>query len=151
MKVSAFEVYCGEFIGCDRDAGRVAAAVESRADLQSCFGRRVGDEIDDDLVADQWLAAPVLCDVAEHSVFDLVPLAGARREVADVDGQAQLGCQVLQGYLPEPVGAQWELRWALSRTDQYLGQYGCRRADTRRPTFPRGDRPSGCSWNENRQ
>src|SRR5450756_2806096 len=102
MKVSAFQVYRNEFVGCDRDAGRVAAAVESRAYLQPCLGRRVGDEIDDDLVADQWLAAPVLCDVAEHAVFDLVPLAGAGREVADVDGQAQLGRQVLQGYLPEP-------------------------------------------------
>ena len=37
-----------------------APALENRAYLQSCLGRRVGDEIDDDLVADQWLAAPVL-------------------------------------------------------------------------------------------
>lgn len=42
-----------------------APALKSRAYLQSCLGRRVGDEINDDLVADQWLAAPALCDVAE--------------------------------------------------------------------------------------
>ena len=31
------------------------------------------------------LASPVLGDVAEHPVLDLVPLARARREVADGD------------------------------------------------------------------
>jgi len=42
----------------------------------------VGDEIDDDLVADQWLAAPVLCDVAEHAVFDLIRIISAGQTVS---------------------------------------------------------------------
>jgi hypothetical protein len=35
----------------------------------------------DGFVVDQRTAAPVLSDVAEHAVLDLVPLRGARREM----------------------------------------------------------------------
>jgi hypothetical protein len=45
-------------------------------------------------MTDQRLAAPVLGDVRKHAVLDLVPFAGAGREVADVNAQTQLGCQV---------------------------------------------------------
>ena len=38
----------------------------------------------DGLVADQRMAAPVLGDEAEQPMLDLVPLAGARREMADL-------------------------------------------------------------------
>ena len=44
-----------------------------------------GDEVDNDLVADEWLATPVLADKGEQTVFYLVPLAGTWREVADRD------------------------------------------------------------------
>src|SRR6266567_8419460 len=42
-----------------------------------------GDEVDDDLMTDQRLAAPILANEREQSVFNLVPLAGARRKVAN--------------------------------------------------------------------
>ena len=55
-------------------------------------------------MADEWFASPVLGDVAEESVLDLVPFAGARREVAHGDTQPRLISEVLQGdvfaYLP---------------------------------------------------
>ena len=35
------------------------------------------DQVDDDLMTDQRLAAPVLSDEGEETVFDLVPFAGA--------------------------------------------------------------------------
>ena len=50
---------------------------------------RAGDQIDDDFVTHQGSPAPVLGDVAEHPVLDLVPLARSRREVAHMDGQSQ--------------------------------------------------------------
>ena len=59
-----------------------------------------GDEIDDDLVADQWLAAPVLADKREKTVFDLVPLAGTWREMTDRDLQSGFVCQLLQFPFP---------------------------------------------------
>ena len=34
---------------------------------------------------DEWPTSPVGGDVAEHAMFNLVPFAGARREVADLD------------------------------------------------------------------
>ena len=45
--------------------------------------------------ADQRSPSPVLGDVAEHLVLDLVPLARPGREVAHRDPQAELGGQVL--------------------------------------------------------
>ena len=39
--------------------------------------------MDDDLMTNQRLAPPVLADEGEQAVFDLVPFAGARWEVAD--------------------------------------------------------------------
>src|SRR5271165_258399 len=41
-----------------------------------------------DAIADEWLGAPVVADEGEEAVLDLVPLAGARRQVADRDVEA---------------------------------------------------------------
>src|SRR5437016_9728261 len=53
------------------------------------------------LAAEQGSAAPVVGDVAEHAVLDLVPLARAGREVTDLHGQTQLVGQVLQLQSPQ--------------------------------------------------
>ena len=57
--------------------------------------------MDDGLVADEWLAAPVLCDEREQAMLDPVPLAGARRQMTDRDGNAEFVGQVLQLALPK--------------------------------------------------
>jgi len=46
----------------------------------------VGDQIDDHLAAHQRAAAPVLGGVANHAMFDLIPLADAAREMTNVVG-----------------------------------------------------------------
>src|SRR3990172_7676844 len=56
-------------------------------------------------MAHQRPTAPVLSDMAKHAMLDLVPLAGPRRKVADLQGQAQCIRQVLQGNFPQPVAA----------------------------------------------
>ena len=38
-------------------------------------------------MAEQWPAAPVGSDEREEAVLDLVPFAGAGRQVTDADGQ----------------------------------------------------------------
>ena len=48
----------------------------------------VADEFNNNGEAFEGLAAPVLSDVAEHTVFDLVPLAGAGRQMAHLYGDA---------------------------------------------------------------
>ena len=47
------------------------------------------------------MASPVLGDVAEHAVLDLVPLARTRGEVTDVNREAQVVGQALELELPE--------------------------------------------------
>ena len=74
----------------------------SAAHREAGVGRGGGDQLDDDLVADQRLAAPVLGDEGEQAVLDLVPFAGAGREVADGHGQAGLVGEALQLELPQP-------------------------------------------------
>jgi len=54
-------------------------------DGQSGFGGGGGDELDDDQVANERLAAPVLRDEREQAMLYLVPLARAGRHVVDRD------------------------------------------------------------------
>ena len=67
------------------DALWVGAGVEPGVNLQPRIGRGGVDQVDDDLVAFERLAAPVGPDEAEQSVLDPVPLARTGREVADGD------------------------------------------------------------------
>src|SRR5512142_2134659 len=53
-------------------------------------------------MADQRPTPPAHRDVREQPVLDLVPLARARREVADGDLQARLVGEALEFHLPEP-------------------------------------------------
>jgi YD repeat-containing protein len=70
------------FVG-DLDTRWVGVWIEATFYSQTGLGGCGGDEVDDDLMADQRLAPPVLTDEREQPVFDLVPLAGARRKMAD--------------------------------------------------------------------
>jgi len=66
------DVHGGQLGVGDFDRGRVVAAVvELGVDLQAGVGCRLGDRVDDDLVADQWPTAPVFGDEAPEAVFDL--------------------------------------------------------------------------------
>src|SRR5260370_21919208 len=82
------------------DAGRIGATIQFRADLQTGACSHGCDQVDNDLVADERSAAPVLCDMAKHTMLDLIPLAGARRKVTHVDGHSQTNGQLLQCHLP---------------------------------------------------
>jgi hypothetical protein len=91
---------CELLVG-DGDASLVFALVEPRVDRQpgGCGG--AGDEIDDDLVTDQWLAAPVGRDEAEQPVLDFVPLRGAGWEMADDDLKSGLVREPLELEFPQ--------------------------------------------------
>ena len=53
-------------------------------------------------MADQRLPSPVLGDEREEPVLNLVPLAGARRQMAYLNRKAQFLGQLLQFHLPQP-------------------------------------------------
>ena len=79
----------------------VTALIPFRFDLEALLGRGGGNEFDHDFVADQSLAAPVLRDVAKHSVLNFVPLARRRWEMADTDLQPGLIAELLQTPFPK--------------------------------------------------
>ena len=83
MKSVPFDVECGELFVGDFDSGRIAVRVNLRADLETHLCGGCCDEIYDDLMAHQGLPSPVLADEGEQTMFDLVPFAGARRQMAN--------------------------------------------------------------------
>ena len=101
VEFMALEIDAGEVGGGDFDAGRIRIGVDLGTDLEAGFGGGGGDQLDDDLMADERFAAPVLGDEREEAVLDLVPLAGTRRQVADSDGQIEFVSELLQFHLPQ--------------------------------------------------
>src|ERR1700730_12452503 len=90
MELGTFDVDGGHVcIRYDNAAG-ILAGVEFAAHGEAGFGCGGRDQFDDDPVADERLGAPVLADEGEEPVFDFVPLAGAGRQVADHDVEAEL-------------------------------------------------------------
>ena len=85
----------------DLPALGVLALVDLATDAQPGLGPGRGDEVDDGHQAGQRPSAPVGADVGEQPVLDLVPLAGARREVADGDGKSRGVGQALEFPLPQ--------------------------------------------------
>ena len=105
MKFRWNEINRREFIVGNLAAFLIPIWIEPGVDLQSGCGLGRADQIDNDFVAFERLASPVSCHVAEKAVFDLVPFAGARGEMAYLDFQAQLVAQFLQFSFPESTSA----------------------------------------------
>src|SRR5712692_4249483 len=69
--------------------------------MKSRFGAGVSDRANYGFEILQRTAAPVLGDVAEHAMLDLVPLAGPRRIVTHSDTQTQLIGKLLKAEFPQ--------------------------------------------------
>jgi len=76
------DIECGDLRVADLDAFRVAARVQLASHRQAGCGRGGRDQLDHCLAAGQRPSSPGLGDVAEQSVFDLVPFRGSWRVVA---------------------------------------------------------------------
>ena len=83
------------------DALRILVLVQFGTDLEARIGGRRGDQLNDGAVAAQRFAPPIDGDEREQAVLDLVPFAGARRQMAYRDGTSQLIGELLQFNLPE--------------------------------------------------
>ena len=81
-------------------AGGVLARVELRVNPQARRRPRIADPVDDRLERLQRGAAPVLGDMAEEPMLDLVPLARPRRQVTDMDAEPRLIGELLQLHFP---------------------------------------------------
>ena len=96
MEVIAGDVERGHLGVADLDALLVGPRVERALDLQAGLGRRRGNQLDDGHEIRERFAAPVLRDVAEQAMLDLVPLGRARRIVADLDRHDDLVGELLR-------------------------------------------------------
>lgn len=82
--------------GGDLDAPGVVAVVADGGAFQSLAGHGGGDPGDGVVGGHQGPGPPGAGDVAEQAVLDLVPLAGAGRQVANRNGQFELVGQLLK-------------------------------------------------------
>jgi hypothetical protein len=85
----------------DFDVFLVGAGIKSAFDRQAGFRRRA-DQLDDSEAIHQRTTAPVLCDVTEQAMLDLVPFRRPWRIMADVERQSRLVGQRLQLDFPQP-------------------------------------------------
>ena len=61
----------------------VVILVEAALDIESDVRAGRSDQLDDDLVADQRFAAPVLCDEGKEPMLDAVLFTGTGRVMSD--------------------------------------------------------------------
>ena len=92
-------LHCGI---ADFDALLIAARVERALDFEAGVGGGCADQLDHGKAIGERSAAPVLRDMAEQAVLDLVPLRCAGRIVVDVDHEPGLVGELLQFEFPEP-------------------------------------------------
>src|SRR3989454_11304365 len=85
----------------DFNTGLILVGVDGRFDFQSRLGGGAANELYDRSATDQRASAPVLGNMAEHPMLDLVPFAGTRRKVTHRNVQTQIRGKVLQFHFPE--------------------------------------------------
>ena len=93
----------------DLDTGWIVVLVQLRLDAKPLAGSGPSDEVDDRLEARERFPPPVLCDVAEEPVFDLVPLARAWRKVTDMDPEPCLVGEILEFAFPSTRGGNAQM------------------------------------------
>ena len=88
MELIACDVEACHLGFADLDALAIAAGVERAFDLEAGLGGGRSDQLDHGQAIRERPAAPVLRDMAEQPVLNLVPLRCAWRIVVDVDHEA---------------------------------------------------------------
>ena len=90
-----------EFFVGDFDALLISVLIEFCADSKSLPGSCVADQIDNDGATDERLSTPVLSDVTEHPMFNLVPFARSGGEMANRNLETEIVRELLNRQLPQ--------------------------------------------------
>ena len=110
----AVEGISGKIEGCqfvigNLEASWVGMAILESGHRQAFFGRRMRDELKNDLKGGEGLGPPIDGNEGKELMLDLVPFAGRRWIVSAGDREARLVGQLLQLLLPQsvfrPIGA----------------------------------------------
>ena len=96
MKDVRCEVDGGELGVGNLDAFGVFFLIQFSADFEAGLGCRRRDQLNDGAIAPQRLPPPVDGDERKEPMLDLVPFAGAGRQVADRDGSVEFVGQFLE-------------------------------------------------------
>ena len=91
----------GQLLVGDLDGGFVGVFVDRSLDDETCFRRGCGHQVDNDLMAHQGTATPVVGDETEEAMLNLVPLARAWRKMADPQLEIRFVRQFLERHLPK--------------------------------------------------
>src|SRR5258707_3597537 len=102
MDAVALQVDSLHLIVGDSPACGISSAVQTTDDLKALRGRRPSNQVDDCFVVAQRLTSPIRGYEREESMLDLVPLAGARREMTHRQCPCRFVGQPLQLPLPQP-------------------------------------------------
>src|SRR5216110_2194307 len=86
----------------DLDAFLVGSRVEGALYFEAGFGRRRGNQLDYGGAIGERSGAPVLGDVTEQAMLDLVPFRGSRRIVANLEREPGVVGELLQLQFPQP-------------------------------------------------
>src|SRR5271163_1220257 len=101
MKVVRMQVHGCQFLISDLHFGWIKLTVQVRTHPQPRFRGRRPDQIDNDLVALQGTAPPILRNLGKQPMLNLVPLAGTWWIMTDYYVQPNLVRPMLQFQLPE--------------------------------------------------
>jgi len=134
VEAGAHDIEGGHLGVCDFLAFGIAFGIQFAPNVEAGRRARCRNQADDDREAFQWTASPILADEREEPMLDLVPLARARREVADGDRQARLRRKLLK--LPLPQARTGSVAASRIRGDQQRRGTGICAAPHRSPPPP---------------
>jgi len=77
------------FAGSSSETLTPGGKSSGRVRFEAGLGGGCGDQLDDHLITDERLAAPVAGDEREQAMLDLVPLARARQQATHGDRNAE--------------------------------------------------------------
>ena len=89
MERITLQIDAAQLLITDATAFFIPLGVETRGDLEASFCFRVADQVDHRYAVEQRTAPPVLGDETEHAMLNLIPLAGARGEVRDMNRELE--------------------------------------------------------------
>ena len=136
MKLRPGQVQFFHLLIRNRNACRVDILIEFRLDGQARGGRRVADSLHDHFMIDERSPTPVFGNMTKHPMFNFVPFAGARREVADMDTESRLIREALQFDFPAPTTAR--IAPPTVRGNESLAGLGIQRLSHVHPPTPDG-------------
>src|ERR1700733_5393850 len=96
MELGPCDFYGSKLLIGNLEASLIRVGIQLGVDPQSRLGPRTPDQVHYHRSAHQRPTTPILRDMAEHPVLDLVPLAGPGREMAHGHPQPDLVGESLQ-------------------------------------------------------